>query len=368
MAFENVFQGIDFQAPVRADAQRQAQFLNILGNAISTAQQKAQFDKRIALEEAKMQQKPFDLAKEAENAAYQYGITGEMTPEGQAAIQAYQAFQRPQINASGYIVQPANIMQNLGASAPQTPQEPTTPLEQIVPNAAQGAMPQAMPQPVFPDMEQQAPQAKDYYTQSPAVQQKVAETEAVERLKKDIRGLERYNEGQLQAANFASRMNESNNIFSQLELDSPEAVKARTGLFGGIAEALSIMPLGDFGSSLGDAIVRVGGTPEQQQYLNAADNWITANLRKESGAVIGAEEKANEYRKYFPIAGDSGAVIEQKAKLREKVTKGMIGQSAGAYKDIFGEEGNISAEERKLISRGFSPEKVREYLKMRGGR
>jgi hypothetical protein len=131
---------------------------------------------------------------------------------------------------------------------------------------------------------------------------------------------------------------------------------------------LAILPLGDFGSSLGDAAVRVGGTPEQQQYLNAADNWITANLRKESGAVIGAEEKANEYRKYFPIAGDSGAVIEQKAKLREKVTKGMIGQSAGAYKDIFGEEGNVSAEERKLISRGFSPEKVREYMKLKGGK
>jgi hypothetical protein len=43
-------------------------------------------------------------------------------------------------------------------------------------------------------------------------------------------------------------------------------------------------------------------SPEQQKYKQAADNWIRANLRKESGAVIGADEMAAEYATYFPHA------------------------------------------------------------------
>jgi len=196
--------------------------------------------------------------------------------------------------------------------------------------------------PVFPAMEQQGQQSSqvegDVYTQSPVVKQKVAETVAVESAKRNVRGLERFNDGQLKAAGFAGRMVGSNKIFDDLEFSGPAASEARTGLLGGVSEALAILPLGDFGSGLGDAIVRVGGSPEQQRYMNAADNWVTANLRKESGAVIGAEEKADEYRKYFPVAGDSGAVIQQKEAMRKQVTKGMIGQSAGAFKEVFEED------------------------------
>lgn len=158
MAFENVFQGIDFQAPVMADAQRQAQFLNILGNAISSAQQQAQFDKRIALEEAKMQQKPFDLEQAAQQAAFQYGTTGQMSPEGQAAIQAYQAFQRPIMDQAGNLIQPANVLQNLGYGQPTEPAAPAAPMgvPQSVPQSY-GPMQPASLAPVFPDMEAQVP-------------------------------------------------------------------------------------------------------------------------------------------------------------------------------------------------------------------
>ena len=345
MAFENVFRGIDFQAPVRADATRQAQFLNILGQGIAQAQDQARYNKRLEqadvdrgiqqqqreedvdfrqqyldLQKQEMSQPDaFDLKKAAQQAAFQYGTTGQLSQEGKAAIEAYQAFQQPQVNPlTGYVMQPADVMGNLGTGQP----------------APQG--------PVFPAMEQQGQQSSqvegDVYTQSPVVKQKVAETAAVESAKRNVRGLERFNDGQLKAAGFAGRMVGSNKIFDDLEFSGPAASEARTGLLGGVSEALAILPLGDFGSGLGDAIVRVGGSPEQQRYMNAADNWVTANLRKESGAVIGAEEKADEYRKYFPVAGDSGAVIQQKEAMRKQVTKGMIGQSAGAFKEVFEED------------------------------
>ena len=54
----------------------------------------------------------------------------------------------------------------------------------------------------------------------------------------------------------------------------------------------------------------------REQYEQAQENWITANLRKESGAVIGPEEMQKEIRKWFPVVGNSPQVIEQKRKAR----------------------------------------------------
>lgn len=69
-------------------------------------------------------------------------------------------------------------------------------------------------------------------------------------------------------------------------------------------------------------------TPVQQQYKQAADDWIRAKLRKESGAVIGQEEMAEEYRTYFPQPGDTKEVIAQKARSR-KIAERQFEISAG---------------------------------------
>jgi hypothetical protein len=69
-------------------------------------------------------------------------------------------------------------------------------------------------------------------------------------------------------------------------------------------------------------------TPEQQQFDQAARDWIRAKLRKESGAVIGKEEEDNEYRTYFPMPGDGPEVIAQKAQARRIASEGMV-TSAG---------------------------------------
>lgn len=58
-------------------------------------------------------------------------------------------------------------------------------------------------------------------------------------------------------------------------------------------------------------------TPEGQQYKQAKTNFMTAVLRKESGATIQPSEFATADAQYFPVAGDSPEVIAQKRQNRE---------------------------------------------------
>jgi len=68
-----------------------------------------------------------------------------------------------------------------------------------------------------------------------------------------------------------------------------------------------------------------------QSYTSAKNNWIAANLRKESGAAIAKKEYDDADRQYFPQDGDSKAVVSQKQALRELAEEEMtksIGPSA----------------------------------------
>lgn len=70
---------------------------------------------------------------------------------------------------------------------------------------------------------------------------------------------------------------------------------------------------------------------EYKLYRQAQENWISANLRRESGAVIGVEEMDQEIKKYFPSPGDSEDVIKQKAESRRIAQEGMKQSAGGAY-------------------------------------
>jgi hypothetical protein len=67
---------------------------------------------------------------------------------------------------------------------------------------------------------------------------------------------------------------------------------------------------------------------EGQQYRQSQENWVRANLRKESGAAIGVAEMDQERKNYFPIPGDGPDVIAQKARNRQ-VTERAMRQAAG---------------------------------------
>ena len=79
----------------------------------------------------------------------------------------------------------------------------------------------------------------------------------------------------------------------------------------------------------------IGVTPEAQQFHVAAQNWVAAQLRNESGAAIAASEYADALLQYFPKVGDDAATIKQKQALREEATKGMINSAGDAFKVVY---------------------------------
>jgi hypothetical protein len=70
-----------------------------------------------------------------------------------------------------------------------------------------------------------------------------------------------------------------------------------------------------------------------QKFSQAKREFINALLRRESGAVIGAEEEANFDKQYMPQPGDGAAVVEQKRKARVRAVQAMKEELGGKYKE-----------------------------------
>jgi hypothetical protein len=123
-------------------------------------------------------------------------------------------------------------------------------------------------------------------------------------------------EGQSNAAGFAQRMELAESIFKRLPAGSQPGVGTR------VAEAVPF---------IGGALARSGQSADTQMYDQAAQDWIRAKLRKESGAAIGVDEAQKEYATYFPMVGDGPEKIQQKAEARRVVTLGMQKSAGKAY-------------------------------------
>ena len=124
-------------------------------------------------------------------------------------------------------------------------------------------------------------------------------------------------EGETNAAGFAQRMELAQSIFQRLPAGSQPGVGTR------MAEAVPFV-----GGALARGVVQSADT---QMYDQAAQDWIRAKLRKESGAAIGADEARQEYATYFPMVGDSPEKIAQKAEARRVVTEGMQKSAGKSY-------------------------------------
>jgi hypothetical protein len=138
-------------------------------------------------------------------------------------------------------------------------------------------------------------------------------------------------EAQGNSVAFGARAIESNRIATDLEKQGFRNTGAIRTAIGGVA---SMTPF--VGEQLEQGVrstfnvlpSAVGGTsPEQQQVEQARRNFVSAVLRKESGAAIGVDEYKNEERKYFPQAGDTDAVIRQKQKARELAIEALKAQA-----------------------------------------
>ena len=124
-------------------------------------------------------------------------------------------------------------------------------------------------------------------------------------------------EGETNAAGFAQRMELAQSIFQRLPAGSQPGVGTR------MAEAVPFV-----GGALARGVVQSADT---QMYDQAAQDWIRAKLRKESGAAIGVDEARQEYATYFPMVGDTPEKIAQKAEARRVVTEGMQKAAGKSY-------------------------------------
>ena len=130
-------------------------------------------------------------------------------------------------------------------------------------------------------------------------------------------------ESQSNATAYGMRMKEANATLEDL---------AKKGVLkGAVIEATPFV-----GGALGQALPSVlGGTSAAQQQVNQAkSNFITAVLRKESGAVISDSEFDREDKKYFPQINDSPAVVKQKENARKLAIKAIEVQAGPGAKSI----------------------------------
>jgi hypothetical protein len=158
-------------------------------------------------------------------------------------------------------------------------------------------------------------------------------------------------EGETNAAGFASRMVAANAITSKLASGNvPKTVEAISGVIPLIGKAIpEIIPEG------------IGGlSSERRQYLQAANNFIRANLRKESGAAIGVDEWTAEFINYFPQYNDDAQTIKQKEIFRNILTQNMVAAGGKSYKAP-----NMTAPESMTDAYGLNP---RLSNSLRGGK
>jgi hypothetical protein len=133
-------------------------------------------------------------------------------------------------------------------------------------------------------------------------------------------------EAEQKAAGFAQRMELSDQLAKEIEskVYTQQAAGKDVGTMYPTArtQALGAVPL------VGSYLESKGSSVQQQLYKNAQENWVRANLRKESGAVIGADEMKDEIRTYFPQPADKPENIAQKQLLRQ-VTQNAMKTAAG---------------------------------------
>jgi len=113
-------------------------------------------------------------------------------------------------------------------------------------------------------------------------------------------------EGEKSSAGYLNRMNEAEKTLQSI------GAKGDMGLF---EKAVGGVPM------VGKTVQPYVLDKNQQALLQAQRDWVRAKLRKESGAVIGDEEMAEEIRTYFPQPGESSEIANQKAAARQAAAR-----------------------------------------------
>lgn len=124
-------------------------------------------------------------------------------------------------------------------------------------------------------------------------------------------GVPTFNEAQGKAAMFADRMAAANSTLEATFAAGSDPVQ----------KGLSMLP------GIGNYLVS-GAT---QQFQQAERDFINAQLRRESGAVISPSEFKDARQQYIPQPGDGKPVLEQKKAARERALNGMKRDAGPSY-------------------------------------
>lgn len=164
-------------------------------------------------------------------------------------------------------------------------------------------------------------------------------------------------ETQSNAVAFGARAMEADRLATNLEDKGVTNIGAIRSFVGGVVgtapfvgeklEQTAISAFNPLPQALG------GPSPEQQQNAQARRNFISAVLRKESGAAISPKEYADEERKYFPEIGDSPAVIKQKQDARKLAIKALEAQAGPSGKrqiEKIGQQTKLSPQDQEALN------------------
>lgn len=154
-------------------------------------------------------------------------------------------------------------------------------------------------------------------------------------------------ESQGNATAYGMRMQEANKTLTDLEKRGETDTGVISGVVGGVANMVPLIGdklQGATGSLFNALPGIIGGlSADQQQVVQSRINFITAQLRKESGASIAPSEFATAENLYFPKPGDTQAVIDAKAKTRKTAIEAMKVQAGPGAKHISTGVGSTTA-------------------------
>ena len=129
-----------------------------------------------------------------------------------------------------------------------------------------------------------------------------------------------FTENETKAGGFAVRMDNANEKLAALTKEGFDPTSTMAGLAG----YAGMLPI------IGNKVQGEG----MRRYQQLMNDWVAANLRKESGSVLGKEEIENETVRYFPMPGDDAATVAQKAESRRLAEAGMRTAGGRAYTSL----------------------------------
>jgi len=174
---------------------------------------------------------------------------------------------------------------------------------------------------------------------------------AIEQAEKDllssevVEGIQKTGKENFKVAGFAHRMKDSSVIINAFE----------DNIISQGRKVPSVKDIARFRSK--GIIPNEFNTEDARQYFQAKEDFITASLRLESGAVISDDEFIRENNKLFAQSGDGQATLDQRKNTRNNIMLATQNESKGGFEYIDYVKSIPSVQRSSIIST-YADEKI----------